>query len=200
MVVRSLQGVDDASALEEETRRVCHAVPPRALVDVTKAAVGLLSQDVAAEDLGDVFEQLAAKHAPLEVKVIRAAFRTFVLLVQGALRNNVSPDQLAADMTELGCEEAVAGAIGKVWRDKLVNVSRNVLGNTVTVNQLVDIQWRFGVTASSNELSDVGATFLQLNLELESGDDVHMEMSLPQFYQFLHEMEKANSALALLDS
>ena len=57
------------------------------------------------------------------------------------------------------------------------------------------------VTASSSELSDVGATFLQLSLQLDRGggvkQDVHMEMSLPQFYRFLHEMEKVNT---LLDS
>ena len=141
--MKILQGIDDASVLEEEARRVCEALSPSALVDVTKAAAGLLAQvfflicprilapshqhhtktqDISPEDIPDVFEALCGKHS-LDIKVLRAAFRTFVLvsrsnfslpcfltsssfchtkLVQAALKNNVTPDNLASEMMELG--------------------------------------------------------------------------------------------------
>ena len=66
------------------------------------------------------------------------------------------------------------------------------------VNQLVDMEWKFGVTAASNDLNVVGQTFLQLKLIIDRGgqrEDMFMEMTLPQFYSFLHEMEKAKSTL-----
>ena len=66
------------------------------------------------------------------------------------------------------------------------------------------MDWRFGVTSSSSELKQVqptqcwerfvrkeqvGRTFLQLRLQLDKGngaiETTNMELSLPQFYEFL---------------
>ena len=59
------------------------------------------------------------------------------------------------------------------------------------------MDWNFGVTAASDDINNVGRTFLQLKLTLESGggglDVVFMELSLEHFYQFLASMEKCKS-------
>jgi hypothetical protein len=84
------------------------------------------------------------------------------------------------------------------WKTNLIALSRSVVGQTFMVNQLVDMEWKFGVTSGSNDLKVVGQTFLQLKLVIDRGshhEDVFMEMTLPQFYSFLHEMEKAKSTL-----
>ena len=44
------------------------------------------------------------------------------------------------------------------------------MGQTLSVNQLVDMEWRFGVTASSNEVQRVGSSFLQLRLLINKGN------------------------------
>ena len=70
------------------------------------------------------------------------------------------------------------------------------------INQLVDMEWKFGVTAANSDLKSVGNSFLQLKLVINKGsdetEDVFMELSLPQFYSFLHEMEKAKASLEFL--
>ena len=38
-------------------------------------------------------------------------------------------------------------------------LSRSVVGQTFMVNQLVDMEWKFGVTAGSSDLKVVGQTF-----------------------------------------
>jgi hypothetical protein len=52
------------------------------------------------------------------------------------------------------------------------------------------------VTASSSDLSTVGTTFLQLSLLVDKGGNVRenvvMELTLPQFYTFLQQMQVAN--------
>jgi len=56
------------------------------------------------------------------------------------------------------------------------------------------MEWKFGVTASSSELSHLGQCFLQLKLVLNKGgkkENVLMELTLPQFYKFLAQMEAA---------
>jgi hypothetical protein len=67
--------------------------------------------------------------------------------------------------------------------------------------RLVGLEWKFGVTASSDELQAVGSSFVLVRLRLapKQGDGeeltVPMELTLPQFYAFLHELEKAKAAL-----
>ncbi|XP_014671095.1 PREDICTED: COMM domain-containing protein 7-like [Priapulus caudatus] len=71
----------------------------------------------------------------------------------------------------------------------------------LVINQLVDMEWKFGVTASSSERNKAGNTFLQMKLVINKGntiENVYMELTLPQFYSFLHEMEKARSTLEYL--
>lgn len=80
------------------------------------------------------------------------------------------------------------------------------------VNKVVDMEWTFGVTAASSEVEAVGGTYLQLKLVIDkgvgSGEDsdasreeaVHMELTLPQFYEFLASMEQAKTYLDFLST
>ncbi|KAK0172188.1 hypothetical protein PV328_005536 [Microctonus aethiopoides] len=68
-------------------------------------------------------------------------------------------------------------------------------------SKIVDVSWKFGVTAASSECDRVGKTFLQLRLLLDDGGkttDVFTEMTLSQFYKFLHDLEKAKNSLDIL--
>ena len=56
------------------------------------------------------------------------------------------------------------------WKSNLLAISRSAMSQTITVNQLVDMEWRFGVTASSSEMQKVGSSFLQLKLLLNKGN------------------------------
>ncbi|XP_029036149.1 COMM domain-containing protein 7-like [Osmia bicornis bicornis] len=69
------------------------------------------------------------------------------------------------------------------------------------ISKIVDISWRFGVTAASNESDNVGKSFFQLKLWLEEDskiNNVFLEMTISEFYKFLHDLEKANCNLDLL--
>lgn len=84
------------------------------------------------------------------------------------------------------------------------------------VNKLILPEWRFGITTGNKELREVGNTFLQLKLRLDRGDGIEkeeyigmsdtfqlslkflttfLELSLPQFYEFVATMEKAKAQM-----
>lgn len=98
----------------------------------------------------------------------------------------------------LGITAALVTAMSAVWKRKAVHVATSLLSRAVTNNQLVDMDWIFGVTAASDDCNHVGKTFLQLKLTLESNASrrvVLIELSLEQFYQFLASLEKCKSYL-----
>lgn len=95
-----------------------------------------------------------------------------------------------------------ADVISKLWDKHHTTLNRLMLSHIFNINQLVDMDWKFAVTASTSNESQVGHTFLQLKLVLNNGSNqcknVCVELTLPQFYSFLHEMEKAKRNLELL--
>lgn len=89
-------------------------------------------------------------------------------------------------------------AMTSVWVGHAVTVASSLLQRAVVNNHLIDMDWIFGVTASSDDSNHVGKTFLQLKLTLSGNDGCHVvliELSLEQFYQFLASMEKCKSYL-----
>ena len=73
------------------------------------------------------------------------------------MRYNVSPTQLGTDLETLGLasERKESCQIGK----KIMQVYQGQLLQKHCMNELVNMEWKFGVTASSNDLESVGNTF-----------------------------------------
>lgn len=55
------------------------------------------------------------------------------------------------------------------------------------------------VTTANTERDKVGAAFMQFKFVLNKGngtqENIHVEMTLPQFYEFVHQMEQAKTHL-----
>ncbi|XP_062522679.1 COMM domain-containing protein 7-like [Corticium candelabrum] len=129
---------------------------------------------------------------------LRNILQSLLTFFKAALKKNLSPTFVKEDLEQLGLAAEKATHIGSEWKSHLMALSRATLGQTLTVNRLVDMDWRFGVTAASSDVKKAGTTFLQVKFTLDRGtetEDVFMELTLQQFYQFLHEMEKAKTSL-----
>ncbi|GFR85530.1 COMM domain-containing protein 7-like [Elysia marginata] len=132
---------------------------------------------------------------------LKNVFKSLVYLPNAALKKSLTATQLQEDFQNLGLTTEKAASASQQFESNLILLSRGALGQTLMVNQLVDIEWKFGVTASSSELNKVGNTFLQMKLVINTGSgtkDVFLELTLPQFYSFLHEMERAKNSLEFL--
>ncbi len=127
--------------------------------------------------------------------------RSVILTLRGCMRHGVNADGLREDLTALGFPEASAEAIAGVWRSSAMQIAQHAVSTTLAVNRLVDIDYKFGVTAATDEVAQVGSTYLQLRLVLDRGGQreiVCVELSLPQFYHFLAQLERAESHMGVL--
>lgn len=116
---------------------------------------------------------------------------TLALLLSEASRRGLDGPQLRQSLESVGLEGARAAALAERW-----SVS-SVVTPQVRPWQLRDVEWRFGVTVASSSQEPRGS-FVQLRLALASGQDVHVEMNLAQFYSLCHEMEQAKLTLEAL--
>ncbi|XP_025068028.1 COMM domain-containing protein 7 isoform X2 [Alligator sinensis] len=116
----------------------------------------------------------------------------------GALKRNLSSEEVKADFIALGLSEEKASYFAEQWKLNSPTLTSLAVGQTLMINQLIDMEWKFGVTAGSSELEKVGSIFLQLKLVVKKGnhtEPVYVELTLPQFYSFLHEMERVKTSL-----
>ena len=87
------------------------------------------------------------------------------------------------------------------YKKNMVALSRAVVGRALNVNQLTDLQWRFGVISGSSEARKAGRTFLQMKMTVNDGvnsEDTWVELTLPQFFTYMKELQKAKAALDML--
>ncbi|XP_045837339.1 COMM domain-containing protein 7 isoform X2 [Meles meles] len=124
-----------------------------------------------------------------------------LLTLHGALKKSLTADQVRADLITLGLSEEKATYFSEKWKQSAPTLARWAIGQTLMINQLIDMEWKFGVTSGSSELEKVGSIFLQLKLVVKKGnqtENLYIELTLPQFYSFLHEMERVRSSMECL--
>ncbi|XP_041860659.1 COMM domain-containing protein 7 isoform X2 [Melanotaenia boesemani] len=129
---------------------------------------------------------------------LKNLMKSVLLLPQGALKKNLTSEQIREDLVTLGLNEEKAAHFSQQWGEHYAVLSRLALGRTLMVNQLVDMEWKFGVTVGTSEIQKAGNIFLQLKLVVRKGtstENIYMELTLPQFYNFLHEMERAKASM-----
>merc|ERR1712166_120473 len=132
----------------------------------------------------------------------KAATKAVISALSFAARCSFSAIQLRDEATAQGVSAIRAEALAVKYQDNLRMISDSMMSQTLQANQVVDLQWSFGVTASNSEMNKVATSFIHLKLVLDKGngelEHVPMELSISQFYSFLQEMEKAKSIIDFL--
>jgi inactivated superfamily I helicase len=149
-------------------------------------------------DVGGAVEAYAAEHGIRNLAKLKVLLAAALKFFRECVRQNLSHTNVAAELQKLGLAADKSVSIGKAWRKSSGGMLKGAVHQTVKMNELVDMQWKFGVTASSDDAAQLGSTFLQLKLVTAMGDGLetsYMELTLPQFYEFMHEMEKCKASL-----
>ena len=83
--------------------------------------------------------------------------------VAEASRLKLSSGQLYSDLQKLGQNAENASMFCQMWKSQLEGVE-SVMPNQEdhVVKKLVDMEWKFGVTAASSEFNRVGQCFIQV--------------------------------------
>ncbi len=100
-------------------------------------------------------------------------------------------------------EEARAAQVAGYFEAQRGALSQLAVDRAVEASVLMDAEWRFGVTVSTDDVGRVGSSFVQLRL-MTSGSpgeapQAHaIEMTVPAFYSLLASLEKAQGYTNLL--
>ena len=151
----------------------------------------------------EVLAKFSSEHPALADQsrpVLTSLLHFFSSSIKASAGGANSSSHVRADLLQMGLAADKAEMLSSQFLSSLESVTESALAKTLQVSQLVDIAWKFGVTASGSELRSMGSTFLQLQMTLDRGngrgpEKVLMELSLPQFYQFLQQMQMAKAQM-----
>ena len=108
-----------------------------------------------------------------------------------AAREGWGAETLVAELQASG-----AGAVAELFAE-----SRPALADPSACVRLLDLDWSFGVSASSSEHMAMGTTFVQLRMLTQTAggaaEHVHVELSLERFYELLHALQAARARMEL---
>lgn len=134
----------------------------------------------------------------------QGGLRLLLEVLNGAIKHGCTSDDVAADLAALGAGEVAARLAAEEWEGRGQELAHRTASAAVTTSRLVDMSWSFGVSVATNEVAPVGETFLQLRLVLATGgggrDNVYMELTLPQFYELLAQLQRAKAIMDFLAS
>jgi hypothetical protein len=166
---------------------------PEALTGVCQLSVDLVVS-ASSVDLQEELEKLSSG-CSVKPSMLRAAISEMVVFYDLARSKGWASPMLSDHLQSAQVPEAVVGIASEMFGNNQGRIAAASLSKTLKANQLVDMDWIFGVTASSDSCDEVGKTYLQLKLTFEQevgsgGRHMHLEMSVDQFFAFLSSMEK----------
>merc|ERR1712065_79164 len=168
------------------------ALSAEQLASLVKIALTFLARHSTASTMMQSIEEFGNEEE-INTAALKSILRAILVFFRGATAMNLSPNLLADDLSALGLSKEHIVIIAKLWKSASGALASAAIAETLQGETLVDMEWRFGVTAANSEFENVGEVFVQLKLKLDKGGSngkrtVPFEMTLPQFYTFLKEL------------
>ena len=150
-------------------------------------------------DVGSEVTRLASDSG-MKASILRGAISEVVGFYSQGQNSGWTAAKLGEHLKSTSCPDHISEVIVRVWQENQGRITASSLTKTLKANQLVDMDWVFGVTASSDSCNEVGKTYLQLKLTFDQdvgdgGKHMHLEMTVDQFFAFLSSMEKCKQFL-----
>lgn len=193
-----LGSLDDADELKKDMKNL-NGFEPAQLRGFLKLILSFLATE--SPSFMEQVDAFAGQHG-INARALKKLVRSSLIFFKGCLRQNVSEAELAADLVLFSVDADKVEIFQECWARAYKSLAKSMVAQTLTVNNLLDMEWKFGVTAASDELEKVGSTFLQLRLlTAKAGggaDEVMLELTVEQFYEFLAQMERVKASVDFL--
>merc|ERR1719419_1046189 len=194
---RFLGGSDNVDAKVESNILNLNSLSEEQLDEFSSLALESLSD----QSLLNERVQAFAEEQGVKAKALMNLATSLQTVLRGAVLYNVSGSALQEDLMLLGLTESTAAQICSTWQQHYVSLNTKAALSTLKTNRLLDMEWNFGVAVASDTSSNLGTTFLHLQLVIDEAGarrKVNMELTLSDFYVFLREMEKAQNRMAVM--
>lgn len=152
-------------------------------------------------DSAEISASFQRADVTLEHEDLQNIIRFLLLTFRAAGKSNLSGDDLVSKLGEDSNKwsKGTLQVVHRLWSEHGAAVrSQQDLQTTLSINQLVDMQWKLGMAVSSDTCRSLNSPYVSLRLKiLEPSGQISyksIEMTVPQFQNF-HKQFKEMAAL-----
>ncbi|CAG9322161.1 COMMD7 [Blepharisma stoltei] len=135
----------------------------------------------------------------LPVKQRESAARTLILFFRFSAKKVLNRTKILEDLHQLGFNENISARIGTLWDQNKVGACKVMLGQIGVGHELVDMEWKFGVTYGNKFVNAKGECFVQLKFVIQTPDkkrnEIFLEVTPRQFYDLYGDLEKIKAIM-----
>ncbi|XP_043941566.1 COMM domain-containing protein 6-like [Protopterus annectens] len=153
-------------------------------------------------DAVDLHQRFHRAGIGLSVSELETVINLISLVFRTTAKNNIPAEELAvrlAGSSNKWSKQAVQ-VIRHVWSEqgKFLTVE-DTIKSTVTAGQLVDLQWKMGMTVSSSSCKSLNCPYVTVTLKVADTagqiTNKSFEMTIPQFQNFFRQFKEMASVL-----
>lgn len=127
--------------------------------------------------------------------------RTLLIFFRLSAKKVLSRSKFEEDLNTLGFPHEATSYIGGLWDSYKVPLCQALLGEMVRTQQLVDMEWKLGVTLGNMLTDRKGDFFLQIKMTVKTTNgelkDIYCEMTPVKFYELYGELEKIQAVMEI---
>jgi len=146
--------------------------PLEALQPFSGVLLAFLSQNPAQES---VLKQFVESHPQLAEQA-RPCLTSLLTFFSASIKRGGSNTSahVRADLAALGLDAERAELLSSQCLSSLSEAVEVALSKTLQAAQLEDIAWKFGVSAGGSEVDKMGSCFLQLQMNIDPGNEIEV--------------------------
>lgn len=107
-----------------------------------------------ASDFQSALAELAGT-ANISPGALKVSSKCLIVVLQGAMKEGWSGGQVHSECVKVGLSTAVVEDIVSCWQSKASDIASHLLSQSLSTNQLLDVDWSFGVTAATDDCDQV---------------------------------------------
>ena len=123
----------------------------------------------------------------MPLKQRERAAKLLLLFFKFAGKKVLSRVKVEEDLSRLGFGEGVVQRIGEMWEEQKIGVCKVLISQMGSSHNLLDLEWKFGVTVGNKLVDSKGECFIQMKLVVQDPEmkinEIFMEVTPAQFYE-----------------
>ncbi|XP_041662205.1 COMM domain-containing protein 6 [Cheilinus undulatus] len=195
-----MPAAEESHGINKAVDNICK-ISPDLLANTCQHILTYLQGHTRGVDSAEISDRFQQAGVQLEHEALQSIIRFLLLTFRSAGKSNLSGDDLVSRLEESSNKwpKASLQVLHKLWSEHGASVhAQQEVHATLSINQLVDMQWKLGMAVSSDTCRSLNSPYVSLLLKMvePSGQITHrsFEMTIPQFQNF-HKQFKEMAAV-----
>eukprot|EP00039_Didymoeca_costata_P018559 m.333986 g.333986 ORF g.333986 m.333986 type:complete len:204 (-) comp17261_c0_seq1:875-1486(-) len=180
-------------------------IPPDLLADLTNQVLDFVLYIAGDVDVDSLIKRLESQDITVSLQQAKDCVQALAFTLRGALKQEISPENLAAELKSFGASVWTAKAVNvikKCWSERsasALEIAKDLPTNILNIGRLVSFQWKLGMATSSSITNNIARAYVLVELKIsDSALNIRtqtLELTLAEFKVFAKQLKEMKTVM-----